>query len=192
MPITDILTENARKYPQEISLVEINPELREQQMARVTWKEYELVETDRATSKHRREMTWREFDEKANRFANLLLSRGIGKGQKVAILLMNSLEWLPLYFGILRSGALAVPLNYRYAADEIKYCLELAEVDVLVFGPEFIGRVESICDSIPGVKILFYVGESCPSFAESYDRAEIRCLSTNPEIPLTDEDDARS
>ena len=188
MPITEILAENARKFPEEICLVELNPELEEARG--VTWKEYELVETDAATGKHRREMTWREFDELANQFANLLLSRGIGKGNKIAILLMNSLEWLPIYFGVLRTGAIAVPFNYRYAADEIKYCLELAECDVLVFGPEFIGRVEAICDSIPSVRMKFFVGEGCPSFAESCKRCMVRCLATNPEIPLADQDDA--
>ena len=64
-----------------------------------------------------------EFDVKANRFANLLLARGIQKGDKVAILLMNCIDWLPIYFGILKTGALAVPLNYRYSAEEIQYCL---------------------------------------------------------------------
>ena len=60
----------------------------------VTWREYELIESnpDRIS---RREITWRQFDDPANRFANLLLTRGIGKGDKVAILLMNCLEWLP-------------------------------------------------------------------------------------------------
>ena len=61
---------------------------------------------------------------------------------------MNCLEWLPIYFGILKAGALAVPLNYRYTADEIKYCVGLAEADVLIFGPEFTGRVESICNRL--------------------------------------------
>ena len=53
----------------------------------------------------------------------LITFRSVG----MAILLMNSLEWLPVYFGILRSGAVAVPLNYRYTAEEIRYCLEKAE-----------------------------------------------------------------
>ena len=47
--------------------------------------------------------------------------------------MMNGLEWLPIYFGILKTGALAVPLNFRYSADEIEYCVNLAEADVLVF-----------------------------------------------------------
>ena len=55
---------------------------------------------------------------------------------------MNCLEWLPIYFGILKIGALAVPLNFRYTSAEIDYCVNLADVNVLVFGPEFIGRVE--------------------------------------------------
>ena len=189
MPITDILAENARRYGDEVCLVELNPELQELSR-RVTWKEYELVERDSAPNRHRREITWREFDETANQVANLLLSRGIGKGNKVAILLMNCLEWLPIYFGVLRSGAVAVPMNYRYAADEIKYCLELSESDVLIFGPEFIGRVEAICDDIPRVRIKFFVGDSCPTFAESCERLMVRCLPTNPNIPLTEEDDA--
>ncbi len=54
--------------------------------------------------------------------------------------MMNCLEWLPIYFGILKAGAIAVPLNFRYTSQEIAYCLDKADVDILVFGPEFIGR----------------------------------------------------
>ena len=141
MPITELLEKNAQMYGDEVSLVEINPKAMEH--AKVTWREYSLIETNPMEA-GRTEITWKEFDKRSNRFANLLLSRGIKKGDKVAILLMNCLEWLPIYFGILKAGAIAVPLNYRYTAEEIKYCLELAEADVLVFGPEFIGRVEEI------------------------------------------------
>ncbi len=186
MPITEILTRNAELYGNEICLVERNPE---EEHRRVTWKEYELIE-DTAKGCARRTMTWNEFNEKANRFANLLLSRGIKKGDKVAILLMNCLEWLPIYFGILRTGALAVPMNFRYASDEIKYCLGLSESVALIFGPEFIGRIEAICDRIPRVKTLFYVGENCPTFAESFDRLITYCSSDTPDIHLTDDDEA--
>lgn len=185
MPITEFLERNAREYPQDTALVEINPKVMEQ--AKVTWREYSLIETNPMNA-GRREITWLDFDKKANRFANLLLSRGIRKGDKVAILLMNCLEWLPIYFGILKAGAIAVPLNYRYTADEIKYCLELSEADILVFGSEFIGRVEEICDHIPRVKHLFYVGEACPTFAESYDYLVKFMRSIAPEVTLTDDD----
>ena len=141
MPITEFLERNARQFPNDVCLVEINPEIQEDR--RVTWKEYELIEPSPKTS-YRREITWREFDIRANRFANLLFTRGIKKGDKVAILMMNCLEWLPIYFGILKTGALVVPMNYRYSSDEIKYCLDLADVRMLVFGPEFIERINNI------------------------------------------------
>ena len=187
MPITDLLERNAKEFCHETALVEINPEVKE--LRRVTWKDYELIESS-PTESYRREITWSVFDEKANRCANLLLSRGIKKGDKVAILMMNSLEWLPLYFGILKTGALAVPLNFRYTAEEIKYCLELADVDALFFGPEFIGRVEDICEQIPRVKLIFYIGDSCPRFAENYLHLTANLSSYAPRILLSDEDDA--
>ena len=187
MPITQFLEDNVKKYPNDICLVEVNPEIQEKR--RVTWRDYELIEAN-PTSHYRREITWHVFDEKANRFANLLLERGIKKDDKVAILLMNCLEWLPIYFGILKTGALAVPLNFRYDSDEIKYCLDLAEADVLVFGPEFIGRIENIADDIITNRLLFFVGDSCPYFAESYDSLTANCSSITPDITLTDDDNA--
>lgn len=187
MPITEVLERNCELYGDDICLVEINPKLAEDR--RITWKEYELIEPTPFVH-YRREITWNVFNEKANRFANLLLSRGVKKDDKVAILLMNCLEWLPIYFGILKTGALAVPLNFRYSSDEIKYCVDLADVDVLVFGPEFIGRVEEIADTVSRNRLLFYVGDNCPSFAESYTMQTMNCSGKSPEIKLTEEDNA--
>ncbi len=187
MPITNILEKNCEMYGNEICLVEINPQLPETR--RITWKEYELMEPTKSNY-YRREITWNVFNEKANRFANFLLSRGVKKGDKVAILLMNCLEWLPIYFGILKTGALAVPLNFRYSSDEIDYCVGLADVDILVFGPEFIGRVEEIADTLSKNRLLIYVGDNCPTFAEDYTTLTADCSSQTPNITLTDDDDA--
>ena len=187
MPITDYLRNNAAAYGNEIALVEINPEVLERK--HVTWRDYDLIEsTD--PEPYRREITWSVFDEKANRFANLLLSRVVKKGDKVAILLMNCLEWLPIYFGILKSGATAVPLNFRYTAEEIAYCVKQADVDILVFGPQFTGRVEEIVDDISHGRLLFYVGEDCPTFAENYRELTANCPSSDPAIPLNEDEDA--
>ena len=188
MPITEFLERNARLYPSEISLVEINPA--NQPERHITWREYNLIESSEG-DKYRREMTWRDFDIRANRFANLLCTRGIKKGDKVAILLMNCLEWLPIYFGILKAGALAVPMNYRYAAEEIKYCAELADVSMLVFGPEFVERVNSVKDSL-NITDYFFVGEDdeMPEYADSYAKMAYFCSSVVPPVEISDEDDA--
>ena len=187
MTITEILAENSRLYGSDVSLVEINPEMQEKREK--TWREFELVETI-SEAQCRREITWSEFDDKANQMANLLKSRGIKKGEKVAILMMNCLEWLPIYFGILKNGSVVVPLNYRYTAEEIKYCLELSESDALIFGPEFIGRIETIYNQIPGIRLSLYAGEDCPTFAESYNELAAACSKAAPDITLTEDDDA--
>jgi acyl-CoA synthetase (AMP-forming)/AMP-acid ligase II len=185
MPITDFLTRNARMYPEDVALVEVNPEIRERRGK--TWREYDLVETN-PTHRYRRELNWKVFNDRANRFAHLLLDAGVKRDTKVAILMMNCLEWLPVYMGVLKSGAIAVPLNYRYTAEEIKYCLDLADVEVLVFGPEFIGRIEEIADQIPRVRNLYFVGEDCPTFADSYNIRVGHFTAEEPAIDITDDD----
>ena len=185
MPVMEFLERNAREYPNEIALVELNPE--EKDTRRTTWKEYELIQPDRFEP-YRREITWSVFNEKANRFANMLIGRGIKKGDKVAILMYNCLEWLPIYFGVLKSGAIAVPFNFRYDAGEILYCAELAEVDMIVFGPAFIGRIEANAERLSKGRLLIYVGDNCPTFAESYHELVADCSSQTPDIPITDED----
>ena len=185
MPITDFLEKNARIHPNEVSLVEVNPE--NQPSTSVSWREYNLIEST-AGEKYRREITWKEFDVSANRFANLLLSRGVKKGDKVAILMMNCIDWLPIYFGILKSGAIAVPMNFRFSAEEIEYCSELADISVLVFGPEFTERIEAVRVNLK-IKHYFFVGKDKPDFADSYEQMITYCSSVVPPVEIDDEDD---
>ncbi|MCR4951141.1 MAG: acyl--CoA ligase [Solobacterium sp.] len=185
MPITDLLERNAKLYGDEVALVEINPEIKEEQ--RVTWKEYELIQPT-SDSYYRRQITWGVFDEKANRVANTLIERGIRPGQKCAILLMNCLEWLPIYFGILKAGAIAVPLNFRFTSEEIDYCLKASDADVLFYGPEFIGRIEAIADKLKKEILLFFVGDQCPSYADDYYRHVSNSSSIAPRVLVQDTD----
>ena len=186
MPVMEYLERNAELYGDEVALVELNPA--EHDGRRMSWKEYGLIESNRFQP-YRREITWRVFDEKANRCANFLLERGVKKGDKVAIIMYNCLDWLPIYFGILKTGAIAVPFNFRYDAKEILYCAELAEVDVIIFGPEFIGRIEANAERLAQGRLLIFVGDNCPNFAESYHMLVENCPSTKPHVEeITDDD----
>ncbi len=187
MTIIELLERNAREWPNDTALVEINPD--QPETRRVTWHDFELVEPSTKKKHYRREITWAVFDEKANRVANMLRSYNIGKGKKVAILLMNCIDWLPIYFGILKTGAVVVPMNFRYAANEIEYCLKLSESDMLIFGPEFIGRVEEIVEKIPQVDLVFE-GAGCPGFADDLTELINECSSSFPLCSLTEDDDA--
>ena len=186
MVITDFLEKNARLYGEDVALVEINPS--EERDRAVTWRDFSLIENTRPDLPYRRDMTWGQFDKKANRFANLLLSRGVKRGTKVGILLMNCLEWLPIYFGVLKAGAIAVPMNFRYSGEEIEYCVDLADVEVLVFGLEFTERITPIVDKMSRVKFFFYVGREVPRFAESYLELVNYCSQSAPPVALEEDD----
>ena len=154
--IGEMLARNARMYPGDVALIERVP----------------------AEGK-RREITWKEFDEMANRFANALMKRGIGKGDKVIHLMMNSIEWLIAYFGIIRTGAWAVPLNFRFTSSDIKYCVDVAEPKAMIFGEEFIDRIDAIKDEMPTIKDYIFVGGEAPSYTQPWERF-LEGVSANP------------
>jgi acyl-CoA synthetase (AMP-forming)/AMP-acid ligase II len=188
MPITVFLERNAREYGDEICLTEVNPDLIDRE-DNLSWKEYSLVETAHVHG-YRKTVTWKEFDERANRTANFLSETGVLKGDKVAVLLMNCIEWLPVYFGILKAGAVAVPLNYRYTSDEIKYCLELADASVLLFGPEFVDRINAVKDRLSNIREFLFIGGGRPPYARDYETAISGCSGEAPGVSLSDGEDA--
>jgi long-chain acyl-CoA synthetase len=88
-----------------------------------------------------REVTWRELDRRVDRIANALRSRGLVPGDLVAVLLMNCVELVEIYFGIARAGLIAVPLNYRLTAAELSQVLGSARPALLVVGSSFARKV---------------------------------------------------
>jgi len=163
--IGEILARNARLYPNDVALIERVP----------------------AEGK-RKEITWRQFDEAANRFANVLIKKGIKKGDKVIHLMMNSLDWLIAYFGIIRTGAWTVPLNFRFTGNDIKYCSNVAEPKCMVFGEEFIDRVTAIKDELPTIKDYIFVGKEIPGYAEPFELLLEKAAPTAPQVPINYED----
>jgi acyl-CoA synthetase (AMP-forming)/AMP-acid ligase II len=146
--IGEMLARNARMYPDDVALIERIP-----------------AEGKRFV------ITWKEFDERANRFANALQNRGVKKGDKIVHLMMNSIDWLVAYFGIVRTGAWVVPLNFRFTSADIKYCADVAEPGVVIFGEEFIDRIAAIKAELPTVKHFMCAAKEIPSFAEPFSRA---------------------
>jgi acyl-CoA synthetase (AMP-forming)/AMP-acid ligase II len=146
MTIAEMLARNARTYPDQSALIELKP-----------------------SQQIRHEISWRLFDERANRVANALAARGVGKGDKVLHLMRNSINWLEAYFGIIRTGAWAVPLNFRFTSEDIKYCGDIAEAKIMILGPEFVERVKAARSRLPTVKNYILVGDNAPKDMESFE-----------------------
>jgi acyl-CoA synthetase (AMP-forming)/AMP-acid ligase II len=187
MILTDLLERNAGQWPGDTALVELNPLTDDAK--NLAWQEYSLVETGHS-SHYRREMTWKQFDDLANRFANMLRAHGVRQGDKVAILLMNCIDWLPIYFGTLKSGATVVPLNFRYTSEEIAYCLELSDSTRLIFGSEFIERVGAVKHELTKINEFIFVGMDIPDYAISFEGEVGKYLAVKPDVDIQPDDDA--
>ena len=74
-----------------------------------------------------RAMTFRQWNARACRLANALLGLGLGKGDRVAVLAYNCVEWLEIYAATAKAGLVAVPVNFRLVGAEIRYIVENCE-----------------------------------------------------------------
>ena len=90
-----------------------------------------------------RELNYAELDALANRMARLLMEAGIGKGDSVAIFAMNSPEYVAAFFGCARIGAVLVPINLLFTAEDVSYVLEKTRVKALLLEPVFESKVNS-------------------------------------------------
>jgi acyl-CoA synthetase (AMP-forming)/AMP-acid ligase II len=136
----------------------------------------------------RKEITWKEFDERVNRLANALIDRGIRKGDKVIHWMMNSINWLEAYFGIIRTGAWAVPLNFRFTSQDFKYCADIAEAKAIILGEEFIDRVEAVRPQLLTIKHYILTGQPLPKGMEDFEQVINKASSQPIDIELKDED----
>ena len=105
----------------------------------------------------RRALTFADWDQRASRLGAGLLALGLSKGDRVAVLAYNCLEWMEIYVALARTGLVAVPVNFRLTADEITYIARHAEASAVIAGGEFCATVESIRKEIPACAGRFVV-----------------------------------
>jgi len=107
----------------------------------------------------REAVTYGELDERANRFASALHDRGIQRGDRVAVLMLNNVEWPVVFFGVLKLGALVVPVNARYRVDEATSTLGACRPTVLVYESEYADFVPALRARVPSIGLYVAVGE---------------------------------
>jgi len=137
---------NARKYPHKEFLIEYTP-----------------------SKNIRRVLTWKDFNEQTNKVANYLQKQlGIKRKDFVMHLQMNSLEWMITYHAILRTGAVVVPLNFRFASTDIRYAAYASEPKVFILGEGFLPKVEPIREEMNTVSSYICIGDNVPADMISY------------------------
>src|SRR5204863_5790571 len=96
-----------------------------------------------------RSMTFAIWNERACRLANGLLGLGLAKGDRVAVLAYNCLEWVEIYAATAKAGLVAVPVNFRLVGDDIAYIVENSEASAFIVQHDLVERVAAIRDRLP-------------------------------------------
>jgi acyl-CoA synthetase (AMP-forming)/AMP-acid ligase II len=118
--------------------------------------------------------TWAEFNRRANGVAATLISPNTSEQDKVAQYLYNSPEYLESIFAAFKAGLAVVNTNYRYAADELVYLWDNADVTAVVFHGTFLENCEQVRERVPKVKTWLWVDDrsgACPDWAIPYEAA---------------------
>ena len=131
--------------------------------------------------------TYKQLNGRANRLANTMKALGVDHGDRVGLLALNEPEYLDMYFGLGKIGAILVPINHRLAGPEIEYILSDCEAKVLVFGKEFAEVVDSIRNDIPA-KDLIAIFDDPPEWAKSYESVIGDASDEEPEEEGGDDD----
>ncbi len=170
MIITEILARNARMIGSGTALIEREP-----------------------AKGFRKEISWHQFDRHANQVAKVLMNKGVRKGDRVVLLMVNCIEWLPIYFGILKTGAWAVPLNFRFRGETIRKCSATAEAAVFIFGEEFTERIDPIKDDLDAtVRHYLFSGPEAarPGYADPLEALMKEASADPPETLIELQDEA--
>jgi long-chain acyl-CoA synthetase len=164
MNLIDVVAKFARMSPRCTAFVEVRP-----------------------LSGLRQEINWERFHERTNRIANRLLQRGVKRQDKIFLLGRNSIQWLEAYFAILKAGAWAVPLNFRFTNEDILYCARVAEPSAFIFDEEYAARVNTLREQLKTVSHYCRIG---PDGAEESGTLEDLVRNGSPgSVPVSLSDD---
>ena len=126
----------------------------------------------------RRTLTWRQFNDEINKVANYLSKDlGIKDGDFVMHLQNNSLEWLITYYGIIKIGAVVVPLNFRFLGADVLYAAKISNPKAFILGSEFLPVVQPVQKNLKTVEKYICVGPSVPD-----DMIDYQTLAASSDI----------
>jgi fatty-acyl-CoA synthase len=162
MDLGKILTLHARKYSQRIALI---------------------CDGER--------MTYQEYNDRTNRLANGLLHLGLKKGEKVAVLLFNSIPLVEALFASAKTGGVFTPINFRFTAEEVFYILDHSDARFFIYGEEFSGLVEKIRPRLKKVEFYFSIGESASPSIFNYEAFLKKSFPQEPAVFLSEEDECQ-
>jgi acyl-CoA synthetase (AMP-forming)/AMP-acid ligase II len=137
-----------------------------------------------------RAMTFRDWNRRACRLANAMLGLGLAKGERVAVLAYNCVEWTEIYAATAKAGLVAVPINFRLAAPEIRFIVENAGAAALIVQDELFAALGAADGALPlpHGRIVHFGAARCPAGIVDYEDFIARAADTEPGIAVAPSD----
>lgn len=137
-----------------------------------------------------RSMTFRTWNERACRLANALLGLGLRKGERVAVLAYNCLEWAEIYVAVAKAGLVAVPINFRLIGPEVRFIVDNADATALIVQDELAGIIEEIRRDIavPQANIVHFGAAPCPAGWRDYEALIAGASDREPDVQVASAD----
>jgi acyl-CoA synthetase (AMP-forming)/AMP-acid ligase II len=137
-----------------------------------------------------RALTYAQWDARASRLANALLNLGLAKGDRVALLAYNGLEWLEIYTALARAGLVAVPINFRLAGPEIAYIVQHSEARALIVQDALRTVVEGVRAElpVPAANWVHFGADATPASWRGYESLIAAASAVAPAVDVAPED----
>jgi len=136
-----------------------------------------------------RSLTFRRWNDRSCKLANALVGLGLQKGDRIAVLAYNCLEWMEIYAAIAKAGLVVVPINFRLIGSEAHYIVENSEARAIIVQDDLLDRIETIRAErlISGDKYIHFGGRTPPGY-RSYEDLVAAGAQSEPSIETGPDD----
>ena len=132
--------------------------------------------------------TWKEVWERTNQLGNSLLELGLNRGDRVAMVMKNGVEFSETFIATAKAGLIKVPMNYNLKEVELAYQLNDCEASALFVHPEFLNRVRRAAKEVPTLRTIIVVGEGAPGNMVSYEALVAKGSQADMEMEISPND----
>jgi acyl-CoA synthetase (AMP-forming)/AMP-acid ligase II len=117
-----------------------------------------------------RALTFRDWNDRSCKLANALVGLGIEKGDRIAVLAYNCLEWMEIYAAVAKAGLVMVPINFRLVGSEVQYIVENAEAKAVIVQDDLLDRIENVrAERLIAEDKYIHFGGRTPAGHRSYE-----------------------
>ena len=125
--------------------------------------------------------SYAEFSREVDRVANGFIRIGVKRGDRIAFVLPNCAEFLFAVFAVTKIGAVFVPLNPQYTAEEAEYVLQHSEASIILTSPELLPLIDAVRDKLPDLKQVIVTGDGGTRESAVMERVSLRCCGSRLE-----------